>query len=252
MQDRAEEQPVPASAYDLFAWIYDHFFAGDALNLTVHALESLVFPCISSGCEVLDLCCGTGRLTKVLASRGYRVTGIDNSAQMLDLARSRVPQANFLQADIRDFELQPRFEAVVCAYNSLPHITGAGELARVFQCVRNCLRDSGIFVFDLFSRSAYIQRWRGSFARVEDDCVCLVRAGFDPETARGENLITIFQRNGDWKRSDLKLTTRCYTDAELRPMLAESGFQDCRQHHLGEHFGVEANGRMFWRCVAGV
>lgn len=237
------------TSYDVFASAYDHFFAPEALDTTVQVLNTVLLSQLGPGDEVLDLCCGTGRLTEVLVRRGYRVTGIDSSAQMLDRARMRVPDATFYQADIREFELQNNFNAVICAYNSLPHITVGGELLRVFQSVRRCLGTAGVFVFDLYSRSAYAERWRGTFARVDDDYACLIQARYDPGNARGENLITIFQRNGDWKRTDLKLTTRCYADEELRPMLAEAGFQTSQTFDHADQLGTDIAGRVFWRCL---
>ncbi len=249
MQGQSKEQDSPAAAYDLFASAYDHFFAPEALDTTVRALEILLFCHLGPKAEILDLCCGTGRLTQVLAQRGYGITGVDSSPQMLSMARDRVPGTDLLQADIRNFSLPSGFDAVVCAYNSLPHITAPGDLAKVFRCVRRCLRPGGIFVFDLFSPAAYEQRWHGSFARVEDYRVCLVQAHFDRESARGENLITIFEHSDVWKRTDFKLTTRCYADAELRGMLAAAGFTACRNFDLSRELGMDLGGRIFWRCT---
>lgn len=248
MQERSGE-PSVRTPYDLFAAVYDQFFAPDALDATLQVLDSLLLTSLGRGAEILDLCCGTGRLTEVLVGRGYQVTGVDNSCEMLDRARARVPQATFLQADIRQFQVQSKFDAVICAYNSLPHITVGEELTRTFQSVRRCLRPEGIFVFDLYSRSAYAERWRGSFARVDDEYACIVQARYDPVMARGENRITIFHRNGERKRADVKLVTRCYADEELRPMLAEAGFQSSRKFDDAVQMGSDVAGRVFWRCV---
>lgn len=249
MQDRSL-QPDSAASYDVFASAYDHFFAPEALDTTVRALETLLFSHLAPGGQVLDLCCGTGRLTEVLVRRGYRLTGLDNSAEMLDRARTRVPSAAFLRADIRDFQVPGSFNAVVCAYNSLPHVTHGGDLIRVFQSVRRCLSPGGIFVFDLYSRSAYAERWRGTFARVDDHYACLVQGRYDQRSARGENLITIFERNGHWTRTDLRLVTRCYDDGELRSMLADAGFPTAQRFDRGDQLGTDLAGRVFWRCLA--
>jgi SAM-dependent methyltransferase len=246
MQDHSEQHL--RNSYDVFASAYDRFFAPEALDTTVQVLSTVLFSQLPSGSEVLDLCCGTGRLTEVLVHRGYRVTAIDNSTQMLERARTRVPVAAFLKSDIQEFELQSSFDAVICAYNSVPHVTNGGELIRVFECVRRSLRPDGVFVFDLYSRSAYAERWRGTFARVDDDCACVVQAHYDPGKARGENLITIFRRDGDWKRTDLRLTTRCYADEELRHMLAAAGFQNVQKFDDNDQLGTDIAGRVFWRC----
>ena len=157
--------PSAELPYDVFASVYGHFFGPQALPATLEALSPLLLDQLPPGSRILDLCCGTGELTPALLNRGYSVEGIDNSAQMLRLARARAPQACFQQADMRSFDCPPQYQAVICAYNSVPHITSLVDLVRVFQSVRRALAPGGTFVFDLYSEEAYIERWRGSFRK---------------------------------------------------------------------------------------
>jgi ubiquinone/menaquinone biosynthesis C-methylase UbiE len=238
-----------ASCYDRFASAYDHLFAPEAAQGTLIALERILFSTLGPGAEVLDLCCGTGSLTGVLTGRGYRVLAIDSSDQMLACARRRVPEAEFLQADIRTLRLDRTFDAVVCAYNSLPHVTDPADLARVFCGVRRILKQGGRFVFDLYNRSAYAERWRGSFAKVDEEYVCIVQASYDREQRRGTNDITIFQKNGIWERSDVKLVTRSYSDDELLAWLTAAGYGEIEALNGLEAFSCSAlAGRVFWSC----
>jgi SAM-dependent methyltransferase len=86
---------------------------------------------------VLDAACGTGRYAAYLAARGHRVVGVDNSPEMLDRARTRVPDATFLRADLHRLPLPDRaMDVVVCAL-ALVHVPSLtlvlAELARVLR-----------------------------------------------------------------------------------------------------------------------
>ncbi|HZQ22345.1 MAG TPA: class I SAM-dependent methyltransferase [Terriglobales bacterium] len=239
--------------YDVFAPVYQHFFAPDAARVTWQIVNRLVLPDLAPGAHILDLCCGAGELTECLVRHGFRVTGIDNSESMLSLARGRAPQANFLLADVRDLPPKRDFDAVICAYNSLPHITGDHELAAVFLGIRKCLRDGGCLLFDVYSERAYRERWSGSFVKVDDEQVCIVSASYDPQCRLGENRVTLFrkQQAGEqaWRRSDLKLVTRAYLDDELHAVLIKAGFSVISNYEGARDLGIpEGSGRMFWLC----
>jgi SAM-dependent methyltransferase len=100
--------------------------------------------------SVLDLACGTGWLTDKLAAVAPTV-GVDRSEDMLAVARRRYggrEGVTFGYADFHDFDLGRRFDAVVCASNSLNYVGGRRDLGRVFAAVARHLRPGGVFVFD--------------------------------------------------------------------------------------------------------
>lgn len=107
------------------------------------------------GAAVLDLGCGTGSLASALLSRGHRVTGIDASPHMLASARANCGghigsgAATFIQADIRDFELDREFELAVSSYDTVNHLGSIADLGKCFSCVLDALLPGGAFVFDL-------------------------------------------------------------------------------------------------------
>lgn len=83
---------------------------------------------VGCGAAVLDLGCGSGApIAAFLAESGCRVTGIDFSASMLELARKRVPEAEFLQGDMRVLPVDGAFSAII-AWDSLFHLTGKEQL----------------------------------------------------------------------------------------------------------------------------
>ena len=242
---------LSAAAYDGFALAYDHFFAPEAATATLRALERLLLKHLPSGSTILELCCGTGELTRTLVDRNYRVTGIDNSMGMLQLAQTRVPGARFQHADIRNLQVASTYDAVISAYNSLPHITSRDDLLRLFRSVRKLLSAGGRFIFDLYGVAAYAERWRGSFCKVDEQVACIVRASYDAAARQGENHITIFHHDGDWKRTDVVLRTHCYSQDDLFDLLRTAGFRATVYEGTRDLGISEAAGREFWVCIGG-
>nr|MCB1909638.1 class I SAM-dependent methyltransferase [Rhodocyclaceae bacterium] len=104
--------------------------------------------------RVLELGCGTGRLTLPLARLATEMVGVDNAPAMLDYARRRAAadgQAiRFTLADFRDFDLGARFDWVLLPYNALNHVTEAAALDGLFASVARHLAPGGRFVVDSF------------------------------------------------------------------------------------------------------
>jgi len=98
--------------------------------------------------DVLELGCGTGAVLAGLGS-GYSLTGIDLSSRMLERARRRCPEARLLEADITRFELDETFDAVICVFDTLNHVTSLEGWEMVVSKVAQHLRDGGLFLFDL-------------------------------------------------------------------------------------------------------
>jgi SAM-dependent methyltransferase len=110
------------------------------------------------GRRVLDLACGSGRFTMPLAASGAIVTGGDLSAVMLARARTvaaeRALAIEFIQLDLRQFDLGRTFDAVVIAANSLMHLHTLEDFSRAVASIRRHLAPSGRLVFDVFVPSA--------------------------------------------------------------------------------------------------
>jgi SAM-dependent methyltransferase len=246
-------------AYDLFAPVYDHFFGPEAASDTRRALDRLLFRDLVAGSSVVDLCCGTGQLTEVLVKLGYRASGVDISAGMLERAKQRLPEVEFVQADIREYRANRQYDAVISAYNSLVHLVTPEDLLRALKNVLSMLNGNGVFIFDLYSEEAYRRRWRGSFSKVDAHFACIVRASYDPALRLGENLATIFYENHEhaqtpgnsWTRADVRIVSRCYADSELNDILHRAGFDSIECFEAASQLGLNsAAGRVFWRCRA--
>ncbi len=106
---------------------------------------------------ILELACGTGRLSFPMAATGAYVHGIDAAPPMiaraqekrLSLPGAQQARVSFEVADLRSLRLGREFAAVVLAFNTLMHMTGDDDLAAALESVRAHLADGGLFHFDL-------------------------------------------------------------------------------------------------------
>lgn len=233
--------------YDAFAWFYDDYWSVGVTRELLRALGKLFLPRLPEGARLLDLCCGSGRVAAELEARGFRVTGLDLSEEMLRLARRRAPAAEFQRADARTFRLPPVFDAALSTFDSLNHILSLKELAAVFRNVRRALKPGGLFFFDVNLEMGFRDHWQEHFSVVEESRVCAVRGAYDRETRLGRYDFTLFRREGEgWGRSDFTLLERCYSKPELRGALRGAGFARVRFFGAVEDAGLaEHTGRVF-------
>ncbi len=94
---------------------------------------------------VLDAGCGTGRIAIELADRGIEVVGVDVDSSMLATARTRAPQVEWVEADLRSFDLERRFDVVVMAGN-VPLFTPPGTQAALVGAVARHVVPGGLLV----------------------------------------------------------------------------------------------------------
>lgn len=215
----------PRDAYDPFAMIYNRGMAEDFCRRAWPAVEKLLLSSVPQKSRILDLCCGSGQMARELSNRGYDVVGLDGSSQMIELASTNAPKASFILADARRFSLAPRFNAVLCSFNSLAHATNVEELTSILRNAHAALKPGGQLLFDISLESAYTSKWRGSFGDAQTDAAWIVRPSYDSKTRLATNEVTVFKRDGDWwQRSDFAITQRCFSENELRGALALADF----------------------------
>lgn len=179
---------------------------------------------------VLDLCCGTGRMTGTLARRGYDMIGVDGSEDMLSVAYERTAGQNilYLCQDMRSFELYGTVGAVTCCLDSVNYLTDDGDLGKCFSTVHNYLDPGGLFLFDVNSpykfEEIYGQR---DYILETEDAYCGWQNDYDPKTGLCDFLLSVFSPDGEggYRRRDEEQTERCYAPAELEKALREAGFE---------------------------
>ena len=137
--------------YGDFAYCYDIFMDETPYERWSEFLaDTLKKEGIEDGL-VLDLGCGTGRLTNILSDMGYDMIGVDSSQEMLGVAAEGKGSRDilYLCQDMREFELYGTVRAVVSVCDCINYITDPKDLLKVFKLVNNYLDPKGIFIFDI-------------------------------------------------------------------------------------------------------
>ena len=146
-------------AYTSFARVYDMFMDNVPYEEWCDYITGLLKEYGISNGLVLDLGCGTGSMTELLAARGFDMIGVDCSEDMLEIAlEKRMAYGRdilYLQQDMRDLELYGTVRAVVCLCDSINYLLDVQDLETVFRLVNNYLDPGGIFIFDLNTEYKY-------------------------------------------------------------------------------------------------
>ncbi|MEL6845446.1 MAG: class I SAM-dependent methyltransferase, partial [Bacteroidota bacterium] len=105
--------------------------------------------------HILELCCGTGRLTLPIAQAGYRITGVDYTPSMLEQANAKASAAGlsipFIEADMRTFDLPEQYDLIFIPFNSIHHLYQNEDLFQTLRAVKKHLKEGGLFLLDCFN-----------------------------------------------------------------------------------------------------
>lgn len=185
---------------------------------------------------VLDLACGTGTMTCLLAERGYEMIGVDLSEDMLAEAMDKalaLPAERrplLLQQSMTRLRLYEPVDAVVCCLDSLNYLTEPRAVQRTLRRVHESLHDGGIFVFDV--NTVYkLESLDGQvFLDETEDSYCVWRAAYSRRSHTITYGMDLFRRRGDgaWRRTLEEHRERAYTPQELTEWLTAAGFRDIR------------------------
>lgn len=186
-------------AYSDFARVYDIFM--DNVEYEKWA-EYLIGSLKEYGIEdgiVLELGCGTGVMTELLAESGYDMIGVDNSEEMLGEAMEKRAESGheilYLEQDMREFELYGTVRAVVSVCDSMNYITEEEDLLQVFRLVNNYLDPGGVFIFDLNTIYKYEQLGESVIAENREASSFIWENWYDEEEQINEYDLTLFIEN---------------------------------------------------------
>ena len=194
--------------YESFAQVYDLFMDEVPYeDWCARILQLFEEAGIDDGL-VLDLGCGTGSLTCLLADHGYDMIGVDASPEMLDAAREKCadhPDVLLLEQDMREFELYGTVRAVVCACDTLNYVSGEDELLQVFRLVNNYLDPGGLFLFDMNTAFKYRNDLGNqTFAESREEGAYIWDNFWDEEEQVNEYDLTLFIREEGTKERFLR------------------------------------------------
>ena len=146
-------------AYTSFAQVYDLFMDNIPYDDWCNYLEELLKKYGINKGLILELGCGTGSVTRRMAAKGYNMIGIDNSEDMLAIARDASEDASdnilYLLQDMTEFELYGTVNAIISICDCMNYILAENELLKVFKLANNYLEKDGIFIFDMNTEYKY-------------------------------------------------------------------------------------------------
>ena len=209
-------------SYQSFASVYDEFMDGTDYRLTADKIQDIIMRYgLSRPAElrtgenenmdvllaaemnlVVDLGCGTGKLTEILADRGFDVMGIDLSEEMLGIALTRRDKLHhrtlYLCQDMREFELFGTAGTFVSVGDSVNYLLEDEDMDKLFRRVNTFLYPGGIFVFDFKTLHLYRDVIGDStIAEDREDCSFIWENWFDAATKINEYDLTLFIRDRD-------------------------------------------------------
>lgn len=219
----------PSTQFDEIAFLYDDLMAGVPYDDWFEYIEGMLdrHECYPN--LVLDLCCGTGTVSLMLAREGYQVTGVDISPEMIARAAKRA-EAEGLSVDFRvqnaaKLRLDRRFDLIVSLFDSLNYILDSTDLMQAFQRAAEHLNPGGLLVFDVNTELAlaaglFTQNNLGSRSKVIYDW----HSVYD-STARICRVDMTFwdRRGGSEKEQRIVHYQRAYEIDEIKQMLVGAG-----------------------------
>ena len=239
-------------AYSSFAQVYDLFMDNVPYEeWSEYVISLLKEEKIEDGL-VLDLGCGTGKMTRLLQAAGYDMIGIDNSEDMLEIAREYQydMQAEMLDAesvtgeaeqdtetgkqilyllqDMREFELYGTVRAVISICDSMNYILEEDDLLQVFKLVNNYLDPKGIFIFDMNTRYKYAKLLgETTIAENREEGSFIWENFFDEEEDINEYDLTLFIQEADglYRKYEETHYQKVYELDTVKRLLAEAGME---------------------------
>ena len=159
-----------------YARYYDLFYQGKDYSHEVDYLEEIFKKFQKDVRSILDLGCGTGLHTQELIKRGYEVTGLDLSEEMLARARERNPSATFTKGDMSNFVLNKKFDVIICMFSAMGYLTENHQIERFFRSIKNHLVKNGLLILDVWNGLGVMHELPSIRERkVEVDTIRIVR-----------------------------------------------------------------------------
>ena len=183
---------------------------------------------------VLDLGCGTGSMTLELARRGYDMTGIDYSPEMLDVARERAFDEGIGQTvlwlcqDMREFELYGTVDAAVCCLDGINHLTGAKDLDKCLKLVHNYLMPNGLFIFDINGKHKFENVYADmTYTMEKDGAFCIWQNYYNEKNKLCDFYITLFEEceDGRYERYEETQREKMYTVKSIKQSLERNSLE---------------------------
>ena len=217
--------------YKEYAQVYDQ--SGQiAFSLKmIPYLDRLLERHPAPGRTLLELACGTGTVAIAMASAGWRVYGVDASADMLIEARRKAQAEDIAitwsQQDMRQITLPDRIDLTTCLYDSMNYMLTSRDLTTVFQQVYDALRPGGLYIFDMNTAYMLSTIWNDETCYMDDkDFTVILHNDYDDLRQRAYATLTVFQRvsETDYQKFVVKHAEQAYPEEHIATLLVDVGF----------------------------
>ena len=217
--------------YEKFAFAYDRMMKNVNYPRWGDYIESLfkIYDCKPR--KILDLACGTGALTALLASKGYLMTGIDRAKGMLNIACEKAKDQNlqitFHHGDMLNFRLDQQFDAIICTYDSINYAFNENELSGMFETVSEHLTPDGLFIFDVTTERNIVQHFHNkTFSENHDDYSYIWKNNYLSHSKICRTFLTFFIREGElFRRYEEVHQQRIFEVHTVNELLKAAGYK---------------------------
>lgn len=243
--------------YEYLARIYDHLMEEVDYEAWVDYIEHFIEknnPTKNN--QILELACGTGNITVPLKQKGYKITAIDRSLEMLSQAQQKAADLglniDFYQQDMLNLDIQERYNTILCLCDGVNYILDLKDLQSFFRKVFDLLREDGIFIFDI-STYYKLKNILGGNTYGEDlvDLTYLWENYFCEADETVEMDLTFFQLDqvGLYKKHKEFHVQKAYRQHTVVSLLKEVGFIALESYHeLSFDKPKEDSHRIFFIC----
>ena len=216
-------------AYEALAVSYDRLTNDVDYEATVAFYEEMLKQEGLMPRTAVDLACGTGSVTAILARKGLQVIGVDMSEEMLTVASQKAADAWFICQKLQQLRLPKAVDLAVCALDSLDYITDPEDCKEAIRKTYKYLNPGGIFIFDVNTPEKLRAMDGQVFLDEDEDVYCVWRGEFDEKTNICSYGMDLFQRKGNlWERSFEEHREYAYSADQLVGFLKDAGFTHIR------------------------
>ncbi|MFV0503474.1 MAG: class I SAM-dependent DNA methyltransferase [Lachnospirales bacterium] len=236
-------------SYEIFAKVYDEFMEDTPYNKWCENLEYIWNKHNKKPKLILDLGCGTGTITTMLAKKGYDLIGVDLSYDMLMEAKSKNSNILYLNQDMRNFELYGTVDVIYSLCDSLNYILEIEELIQIFKLVNNYLNPKGLFIFDMNTEYKFKKLGSQNFGSNTKKGSYIWENYYDEKDKINEYYTTIFIKEGKYyKKYEEEHYEKAYTIEEIKDAIEKSGLEFL--YVLDEHLKEvrENSERIYFVC----
>lgn len=220
MFEDSEEVELYSDGAPLFEAVYSGFDTEDSK-------ESAVRKNVEEGSRILDVACGTGILAERL-DPDYDITGLDNSRDMIEVARGKDLDAAFVQGDMRSMPFQDEFDAVIMFGQPVSHLSSYQDVEDAFESAYSALEERGVMLTEFYDKSAgMIPLLEPIVAEIDGGKIAMTAQFTDYDRTEGswtgELYFDIYQ-NGDSRELVSRQDLQGFSQYDIGESLMETGF----------------------------